>query len=79
MPTTYNNSNGQARHTDAMQDIITTVPSWILSWGIMLFGGVLILVISLSAIIKYPDIVKTQLKIESPNSPNRLSLKYPAN
>ena len=75
MPTTYNNSNGQARHTDAMQDIITTVPSWILSWGIMLFGGVLILVISLSAIIKYPDIVKTQLKIESPNSPKPVVAK----
>jgi len=70
MPETdINNNHEQVRHTDDMQDIITAVPSWILRWGITLFFIILVLVISLSALIKYPDIVKTQLKIESPNSP----------
>ena len=69
MPVTYINNNEQERHTDDMQDIITTVPSWILRWGITLFFGILVLIVSLSALVKYPDIVKTQLKIESPNSP----------
>jgi multidrug resistance efflux pump len=69
MPATYINNNGQARHTDDMQDIITTVPSWILRWGITLFFCILVLIISLSGLIKYPDIVKTKLKIESPNAP----------
>ena len=69
MPTTYVNNNDQVRHTDDMQDIITTVPSWILRWGITLFFGILVLMVSLSALIRYPDIVNAQLKIESPNSP----------
>ncbi|MBB6130797.1 HlyD family secretion protein [Mucilaginibacter lappiensis] len=69
MPTTYVNNNDQVRHTDDMQDIITTVPSWILRWGITLFFGILVLMVSLSAFIRYPDIVNAQLKIESPNSP----------
>ncbi|WP_419700261.1 HlyD family secretion protein [Mucilaginibacter sp. NFX135] len=76
MPVTYIN-NGQERHTDDMQDIITTVPSWILRWGITLFFGILVLIVSLSAMVKYPDIVKTQLKIESPNSPKPVVSKVP--
>lgn len=69
MPPSYINNNEQIRHTDDMLDIITTVPSWILRWGIVLFFCILVLIITLSAFIKYPDIIKTQLKIESPNSP----------
>ncbi|MGN8068186.1 HlyD family secretion protein [Mucilaginibacter sp. SG564] len=77
MPVTYINNNGQERHTDDMQDIITTVPSWILRWGITLFFGILVLIVSLSALVKYPDIVKTQLKVESPNSPKPVVAKVP--
>ena len=69
MPIAHISNNEPVRHTDDMQDIITPVPSWILRWGITLFFGILILIVSLSALIKYPDIVKTKLKIESPNSP----------
>ncbi|MEO6523033.1 MAG: HlyD family efflux transporter periplasmic adaptor subunit [Mucilaginibacter sp.] len=69
MPEVYANSNEEIRHTDDMQDIITTVPSWLLRWGITLFFIVLVLIFSLSAFIRYPDIVKTSIKIESPNSP----------
>lgn len=68
MPTIYTYDNEQTRHSDDMQDIITTVPSWILRWGITLFFGILVLIICLSAMIRYPDIVKAQLKIGSPNS-----------
>jgi hypothetical protein len=59
----------QPRHSDDMQDIITAVPSWLLRWGISLFFGVLVLIIALGAMIRYPDIVKAQLKIESFNPP----------
>jgi multidrug efflux pump subunit AcrA (membrane-fusion protein) len=62
----------QARHSDDMQDIITAVPSWILRWGITLFFTILVLLFSLSAFIKYPDIVKTQLKITSPDMPKQV-------
>jgi multidrug efflux pump subunit AcrA (membrane-fusion protein) len=75
MPIAHISNNEPVRHTDDMQDIITTVPSWILRWGITLFFGILILIVSLSALIKYPDIVKTKLKIESPNSPKPVVAK----
>ena len=69
MPAIYTNNGQEARHTDDMQDIITKVPSWILRWGITLFFGILVLIIGLSAFIRYPDVVNAKLEIQSPNSP----------
>jgi multidrug efflux pump subunit AcrA (membrane-fusion protein) len=70
MPTIYtHNNNSETRHTDDMQDIITAAPGWLLRWGISLFFGVLVLIVALAALIRYPDIVNAQLKIDSPNSP----------
>lgn len=56
------------RHSDDMQDIISAVPSWLIRWGITFFFIVLVLVIALSAFIRYPDILHATLKINSPNS-----------
>lgn len=56
-----------ARHSDDIQDIITAVPSWLLRWGIVLFFAILVLLFTLSGFIRYPEIVKTHLKITSPN------------
>ncbi|MFA6087771.1 HlyD family secretion protein [Mucilaginibacter sp.] len=72
MPIIYSDRSAEVRHTDDMQDIITSVPSWLLRWGITLFFFVLVMLLSLSAFIKYPDIVKTQLKITSPNMPKQV-------
>lgn len=60
----------QIAHSPAIQQIITSVPSWLLRWGIFIFFVLLFLIIGLSAFIKYPDIAKTTLKIES--SPGNL-------
>lgn len=77
MPTIFTEDNHQLRHTDDVQDIIAKVPSWILRWGITLFFALLILIIALSALIRYPDIVKATLKIDSPNSPKPVVTKVP--
>lgn len=77
MPDIYTNNDQAIRHSDDIQDIITTVPSWILRWGITLFFGILVLIISLSALIRYPDIVNATLKIDSPNSPKPVVAKVP--
>ncbi|WP_428330731.1 HlyD family secretion protein [Mucilaginibacter sp.] len=73
MPNIY--SPEEARHTDDMQDIITAVPPWLLRWGVTLFFGVLLFIISLSALIRYPDIINAQLKVDSPNSPKPVVAK----
>lgn len=69
MPPLYTNNQPGVQHSDDIQDIITTVPSWLLRWGITVFFCILVLIVGLSALIKYPDIIKSELKIESPNSP----------
>ena len=55
-------------HSDDITDIITMAPSWILRSGITMFLGILVLIVCLAALVHYPDIVNTQLKIYSPNS-----------
>jgi len=75
MPNIYTSNGQTARHTDDMQDIITTVPSWILRWGITLFFGLLALIIGLAAFIHYPDVVKTTLKIGTPNTYSKVISK----
>ena len=57
------------QNSEEVQEIITTVPSWILRRGILLILIVLLSIILLSAFIRYPDVVKTSLKINSLNSP----------
>jgi multidrug efflux pump subunit AcrA (membrane-fusion protein) len=64
-----------SRHSEEMQDIITKVPSWLLRWGITLFFGILLLIVLLSALIRYPDIVNAPLTIDSPNSPKPVVAK----
>lgn len=75
MPVTFINNGQEIRRTDDMQDIITKVPSWILRWGIALFFVILVLIIGLSALIRYPDMVTASLKISSPNSPKPIVSK----
>lgn len=63
------------KHTDDMQDIIYAPPGWLMRWGIISFLAVLILIISLSAFMRYPDTVKTQLRINSTNAPKSIVSK----
>jgi len=65
----------ESRHSEDMQDVISAVPSWLLRWGITLFFGILVLIVGLSALIKYPDIVNAQLKIDSQNAPKPIVSK----
>jgi len=55
----------EERHTEDIQEIITKVPSWILRWGIMVFFGILLMIVAISAFVRYPDTVKGVLKLQS--------------
>lgn len=61
--------------SDEVQEIITSVPKWILRWGITLIFSVVFGIVLLSALIQYPDIVKTTLKVNSLNSPKPVLAK----
>jgi multidrug resistance efflux pump len=55
--------------SEEVNEIITAVPSWILRRGITLILVVLLTIILMSAFIRYPDVVKTSMKVNSLNSP----------
>ena len=56
-------------HSDEVQEIISAVPTWILKWGITTIFVVLTGIILMSALIEYPDVVKTGMRVNSLNSP----------
>ncbi|WP_443937988.1 HlyD family efflux transporter periplasmic adaptor subunit [Pedobacter sp. MW01-1-1] len=62
-------------HSEEVQEIITAVPSWILKWGITVIFAVLLGIVLLSALIEYPDVVKTSLKVNSINAPKPILAK----
>ena len=77
MPGAYLDNGQETRHTEEMQDIITKVPSWLLRWGITLFFFILMLIVGISALVRYPDVVKASLKINSPSAAKPIVAKVP--
>ncbi|MFC0513590.1 HlyD family efflux transporter periplasmic adaptor subunit [Mucilaginibacter angelicae] len=78
MPNNYNNYNNQeTRHSDEMQDIITIVPSWLVRGGSACFLGFLVLIMGVSALISYPDVVPAKLKVISSNAPQAVFAREP--
>ncbi|RBQ11498.1 HlyD family secretion protein [Pedobacter miscanthi] len=59
-------------NSEEVQEIITSIPSWILRWGITLVFTILIGIVLMSALIEYPDVVRTNLKVNSLNSPKQV-------
>ncbi|RVU00437.1 HlyD family efflux transporter periplasmic adaptor subunit [Mucilaginibacter limnophilus] len=64
-------------HTEEIQDIISKPPSWLLRWGISSFFAVLLLIVSISALVKYPDLVKAKLRISAINPPAAITATAP--
>ena len=60
-----NVSGEPGMHTEDMQEIITKVPSWIVRWGITLFFAVLVNALAISVLVRYPDMVKAPITVQS--------------
>lgn len=45
--------------SEEVQEILTQVPHWMIRWGNTLFLSIFVLVIALSWLIKYPDVIET--------------------
>lgn len=67
--------NNTQQHSEDIQDIITTPPSALLRWGISGVFFVLLLIIGLSAFIRYPDIVQATVRISSVDAPKAVISK----
>jgi multidrug efflux pump subunit AcrA (membrane-fusion protein) len=59
-------------HSEEINDIISATPSWLVHWGIVLFLGMFLLLGYISSIIKYPDVIRTQLVLNSSDIPKEI-------
>lgn len=50
-------------------EIITSIPSWITSWGISIIFLIILMILGFSNMISYPDVITVPMKINSLNSP----------
>lgn len=69
MPNELTTLNSLSVRSEEVQEIIGRPPHWIIRWGITVFLLVLVLVLALSWIIKYPDIVTASFTLTSVNAP----------
>ena len=56
-------------HSEDLQEIISKPPSWLLQRGISMVLGTILLIIGLSVFIRYPEIVKAELKFNTKDAP----------
>lgn len=54
---------------EEMRDIISRVPSWLLRWGTSAFFGIFTLLLLMSWLVRYPDVLKARFNLTSLNAP----------
>ena len=62
-------SAANQNHSHEVQEIMTQVPSWIVRWGITALFGIVVLLLTLSWMFKYPDVLPARIVINSSNAP----------
>lgn len=68
-------SNLLDTRSEEVQEIISRPPHWLIRWGISVFFFILLLVLFLSWLIKYPDVVNASVRLVSINSPKAINAK----
>lgn len=61
--------------TEEVNELLTSVPKWIVRWGITLIFTIMVLGLSLSFFIKYPDVLTAKTTITTLNPPVTLVAK----
>jgi len=69
-----NNTDIQIR-SEEVQDILTSVPNWMIRWGNSLILLLLVLFILMSWFIKYPDIINTEVIVTTEIPPEKVYAK----
>lgn len=64
-------SNFQLR-SEEVQDILTKIPHWIIRWGSLVVLIILLLIFLVSWIVKYPDIITTEITFTTQIPPEKL-------
>lgn len=61
--------------SEEVQEILTRVPHWLIRWGSLVVLMIFMLLIFLSWLIKYPDIISSQISITTNIPPQKLMAK----
>lgn len=66
---------GASIRSDEVQEIISAVPNWMIRWGITLIFGLIVMLLVLSWLIKYPDIIVGNATLTTLKPPVKLVVK----
>ncbi|WP_299133446.1 HlyD family secretion protein [uncultured Tenacibaculum sp.] len=58
--------------SEEVQEILSYVPSWMIRWGNTLFFLLIIMLLSISWLIKYPDVITAEVMITTTNPPEKI-------
>lgn len=61
--------------SEEVQDILTKIPHWIIRWGSLVVLVILLLLFLVSWMVKYPDIITTEITITTQIPPEKLVAK----
>lgn len=63
-------------HSEPVQEIMGTIPSWTIRWGTTVISAVFALIVIGCCIIKYPQTITSTISIISTNPPAQLESRY---
>lgn len=69
------NHNQIKLRSEDVQDILTKIPHWIIRWGSLVVLVILLLLFLVSWMVKYPDIITTEITITTQIPPEKLIAK----
>tara|TARA_R110000751_G_scaffold126574_4_gene228517 strand:- start:19954 stop:21252 length:1299 start_codon:yes stop_codon:yes gene_type:complete len=58
--------------SEEVQEILTSVPNWMIRWGNLLFLSLILLILSITWIIKYPEIISAEAIITTETPPEKI-------
>ena len=58
--------------SEAVQEILGTPPAWLIRWGTTIVFFVVIGILAVSWLVKYPDIIQSQVMVTTPNLPTNV-------
>ncbi len=61
--------------SEEVQEILTRAPNWMIRWGTVLIFGIIIMLFFVSWLIKFPDVISTQIVITTNIPPEKLIAK----
>lgn len=63
-------------HSEPVQEIMGTIPSWITRWGVTVIFGIFVIIFIGCCLIRYPQTIASPIVITSSNPPSRITARF---